>query len=55
MTIRSGESNQNYWIVANSSYKSHVLDNPENDLEDPEAFLEDPDPASGYYEIENTF
>ena len=29
---------------AKSCYKSHVLDNPENDLEDPEAVLHDPDP-----------
>ena len=44
MTIRSGGSRQNGWIVAKSSYKLHVLDNPENDLEDPEAILHDPDP-----------
>ena len=44
MIIRSGGSSENCWIVAKPSYKSHVLDNPENDLEDPEDILEDPDP-----------
>ena len=44
MMAQCGGSSQNCWIVAKSSYKSHVLDNPENDLEDPEAILEDPDP-----------
>ena len=42
MTITSGGSSQNCWIVASSSYKWHVLDNPENDQEDPEAIREDP-------------
>ena len=44
MTIRSGGYRQNYWIVANFSYKSNVLDNPENDLEDLDAILENPEP-----------
>ena len=44
MMAKRGGFSQNCWIVANSSYKSHVLDNPENDMEDPEAILEDPDP-----------
>ena len=44
MMAQCGGSSQNCWIVAKFSYKSHVLDNPGNDLDDPEAILDDPDP-----------
>ena len=44
MMAQSGGSSQNFWILAKSSYKTHVLENTENVREDPEAGLEDPDP-----------
>ena len=43
MVDQCGGSSQDCWFVAKSSYKSHVLNNPKNDLEDPDAILDDPD------------
>ena len=37
-------SNQIFWILEKFSYKTHVLENPENVREDPETVLEDPYP-----------
>ena len=44
MLTQSGGYSQNFWIFAKSSYKTHVLHNPESVHEDREAVLEDPDP-----------